>query len=114
MNNNGYINIDTIKYPFNIVIEYIINCFEIINIKNKIKKIKDILENKNNKKNNTIFNKLLLQNEIEEKNQALVNLDKFYKNIYIIIEKYKTLNNIETEKEIINARRVKKIFFILL
>ena len=102
MNDNGYINIDTIKYPFNIIIKYIINCFEIINIKNKIKEINDILKKKNITKNNIFLNKLLLQNEIEEKEQKLVNLNKYCKIINNIIEKYKALNNIETEKEIIN------------
>lgn len=104
INNNGYINIDKIKYPFNIIIEFILNCLEIINFKIKIKEIKEIIKKKNIKKNTIFINKIFLENEIEEKEQKLINLKTYCENIYNIIEKNKNNKNGDTEKEIIDMQ----------
>lgn len=102
ISNNGYINIDKVTFPFNLVIEFIMNCFELINIKNNINEINEIINNKNIKKNSIFLNKIIFENNIQEKEQRLNNLEVYTKSAINIIEKYKNLKNQETEKEIID------------
>ena len=101
ISNNGYINIDKLTFPFNLVIEFIMNCYELINIKNTIKEINELINNKNNKKNSIFLNKIIFENNIQEKEQRLNNLEVYTKSAINILEKYKNLKNQETEKEII-------------
>ena len=99
---NGYANVDKLKYPFNLIIQFIMNCFELINIKSKINEIKKIIEKKNFVKNRIFLDKVELENTIEEKVKKVNILETYTKNVNNIIEKYNNLKNIKTEKELFN------------
>jgi hypothetical protein len=108
--NNAYINFDKVTYPFSFVIDFIMNCFKLINIKNKIKEINEIIDKKNIKKNAIFLNKILLEEYIQEKEQKLVNLEIYIKIANDIIGKYKKSKNQDTEKEIFDMlEKLKKI-----
>ncbi len=98
--NNAYINIDKIKYPFDFAIDFIKNCFELIDIRNKIIEINEIINGKNINKNKIFLNKIILEENLQVKEQELFNLETYIKNGSDIVEKYKNGKNQYTEKEI--------------
>ena len=109
-NQNNMIDVDDINYKIknhlDIFIEFISNSFEKLSYKYKIKQINNYIEKINTKKNSILLNKILLENNLEEKELKIINLDIYCKNSYIIIEKYNSLRNVENKKEIINILSV--------
>ena len=99
---NEYENIDKLKYPFNLIIQFIMNCFELINIKCKIKEINKEIEKQNVVKNKIFLDKIEIENIIEEKEKKVNILETYTKNVNNIIEKYNNLKNINSEKELFN------------
>lgn len=99
---NRYENIDKLKYPFNLIIQFIMNCFELINIKLKIKEINKEIEKQNVVKNKIFLDKIEIENIIEEKEKKVNILETYTKNVNNIIEKYNNLKNINSEKELFN------------
>ena len=99
---NEYVNIDKLKYPFNLIIQFIMNCFELINIKCKIKEINKEIEKQNVVKNKIFLDKIEIENIIEEKEKKVNILETYTKNVNNIIEKYNNLKNINSEKELFN------------
>lgn len=99
---SGYANADKIKYPFNLIIQFIMNCFELINIKFKIKEINKEIEKQNVVKNKIFLDKIEVENIIEEKQKKVNILEAYTKNVNNIIEKYNNLKNIKSEKELFN------------
>ena len=99
---NGYINVDKLKYPFNLFIQFIMDCFKLINIKMKIKEIDKIIEKQNVLKNKIFLDKIEIENIIEEKQKKVNILETYTKNVNNIIKKYNNLKNINSEKELFN------------
>ena len=101
ISNNEYLIKNNLKYPFNLIIEYITNSFELISVKNKINEINEYINNKNVFKNKLFLNKIIYENNIQENEQKIKTLEKYLKNANNIIEKYKDIQNHENEKEIL-------------
>ena len=99
---NEFANADKLKYPFNLIIQFIMNCIELINIKCKIKEINKEIEKQNVVKNRIFLDKIEIENIIEEKEEKINILEVYTKDVNKIIEKYNNLKNIKKEKELFN------------
>ena len=102
INKNEYANVDKLKYPFNLIIQFIMNCIELINIKCKIKEINKEIEKQNLVKNKIFLDKIEIENIIEEKENKINILEVYTKDVNNIIEKSNNLKNIKNEKELFN------------
>ena len=99
---NYEIKKENVVYPFNIFLEYIENCFNIIKLKEKSKILNEAITKKNNTKNNIFINMIILNRNKQEKEQKIVLLMIYIKNLNMIMDKYKQLKNKEklgTENE---------------
>ena len=102
INKNEYANVDKLKYPFNLIIQFIMNCIELISIKCKIKEINKEIEKQNVVKNKIFLDKIEIENIIEEKEKKINILEVYTKDVNNIIEKYNNLKKIKKEKELFN------------
>ena len=74
--------------PFNIILNFIDNTFKIIDINNKIKEMKLVINEKNEIKENLFIEIKILKNDINEKNNKLDNINIYTKRINNILIKF--------------------------